>query len=64
MRANVAYRFVHQNHHPLWWIEGFALEADFVMSDFGIGFEREVVDMGDNTLTDESCDLAATAIPQ
>jgi hypothetical protein len=62
MRANKSHGLVHQDHDSLRRIKQFALEADFVMGNFSIGFKREVVDMGDTSLSNESCDLTATAI--
>lgn len=55
---------VHQNHHPRGGIEGFALKTDFIMRDFGIAFEIEVVGVGNNTLSYEGSNLFASAIPQ
>lgn len=36
--ADQSERFVHQDDHPHRGIEGFAVEEDFVMGDFGIAF--------------------------
>ena len=62
--ADVPYGLVHHYDDPLRRVKRLSFEADLLMRDFRIGFEREVEGVGNDPRFDEERNLFATAIPQ